>query len=79
LVAPALLRARHKARHHLPALHAGFRHARYRRARRQDLTTKLVEFAQAIDPFSVSTLWGIGFLCAGFPLRGAVVAPLLLL
>ena len=49
LLAAALLRARDKARHHLPALHAGFRHARYRRARRQDLTTRLVEFAQAIE------------------------------
>jgi hypothetical protein len=49
LLAAALLRARDKVRHHLPALHAGFRHARYRRARRQDLTTKLVEFAQAIE------------------------------
>ncbi len=49
LLAAALLRARDKARHHLPALHAGFRHAQYRRARRQDMTTRLVEFAQAIE------------------------------
>jgi hypothetical protein len=49
LLAAALLRARDKARHHLPALHAGFRHAQYRRARRQELTTRLIEFAQAIE------------------------------
>lgn len=49
LLAAALLRARDKTRHHLPALHAGFRHAQYRRACRQDLTTRLIEFAQAIE------------------------------
>ncbi|MGO9430999.1 RHE_PE00001 family protein [Rhodoblastus sp.] len=49
LLAAALLRARDKARHHLPALHAGFRHAQYRRARRQDLSTRLIGFAQAIE------------------------------
>jgi hypothetical protein len=49
LLAAAVLRARDKARHHLPALHAGFRHAQYRRTRRQDLTTGLIEFARAIE------------------------------
>jgi hypothetical protein len=49
LLAAALLRARDKTRHHLSALHAGFRHAQYRRARRQDLTSRLIEFAQAIE------------------------------
>jgi hypothetical protein len=49
LLAADLLRARGKARHHLPALHAGFRHAKYRRIRQHDLASRLIAFAQAIE------------------------------
>ena len=49
LLAAALLRARGKTRHHLVAMHAGFRHALYRHSRRHDLVKKLTVFAQAIE------------------------------
>lgn len=49
LLAADLLRARGKTRRHLPALHHGFRHARYRRTRQQDLAARLIAFAQAIE------------------------------
>lgn len=49
LLAAALLRARGKTRHHLAALQAGFRHAKYRRSRQHDLASRLTAFAQAIE------------------------------
>jgi len=49
LLVSALLRERGKTRHHLAALHAGLRHAKYRRARRHDLAARLIAFAQAIE------------------------------
>ena len=45
----ALLRARGKTPHHLAALHAGFRHAKYRRVRQHDLGARLIAFAAAIE------------------------------
>ena len=49
LLAAAMLRARRKTRHHLAALHAGFRHAKYRRSPQQDLATRLTAFAQSVE------------------------------
>lgn len=49
LLAGAVLRARGKTRHHLAALYVGFRHMRGRRSRVQDLTTRLVGFAAAVE------------------------------
>lgn len=49
LLVAELLRVRGKTRHHLPALHAGFRHAKYRRVRQYDLATRLIAFAKAIE------------------------------
>ena len=40
---------RDKARHHLTARHAGFRHAQHRHPRRQDLMTRPIDFARAIE------------------------------
>jgi hypothetical protein len=44
-----LLRVRGKTRHHLAALHAGLRHAKYRRIRQHDLGPRLIAFAQAVE------------------------------
>jgi hypothetical protein len=49
LLAAALLRSRGKTRHCLTALHSGFRQAKYRRVGRDDLETRLVKFACAIE------------------------------
>ncbi|RTL79516.1 MAG: DUF1612 domain-containing protein [Hyphomicrobiales bacterium] len=49
LLAGAVLRARGKTRHHLASLYVGFRHMRGRRSRLQDLTTRLVGFAEAAE------------------------------
>lgn len=49
LLAAALLRTRGKTRHHLAALHAGFRRAKYSYSRQHDLATRLMAFAQAIE------------------------------
>lgn len=49
LLAAALLRSRGRTRHHLAPLYIGFRHARYRRSRQQDLATRLIGFAQAVE------------------------------
>ena len=49
LLVTALLRARGKTRHHLAALHAGLRHAKYRRIRQEDLGTRLVALTQAVE------------------------------
>ncbi|HEY8065126.1 MAG TPA: RHE_PE00001 family protein, partial [Methylosinus sp.] len=49
LLAAALLRSRGKTRHYLTALHSGFRHAKYRRAGRDDLEARLVAFACALE------------------------------
>lgn len=49
LLAAELLRARGKTRRHLPALHAGFRHARYRRIHQHDLASQLIAFALAME------------------------------
>jgi hypothetical protein len=49
LLVSAVLRERGKARHHLAALHAGLRHAKYRRDHRHDLAARLIVFAQAIE------------------------------
>ncbi|WP_036288002.1 RHE_PE00001 family protein [Methylosinus sp. PW1] len=49
LLAAALLRCRGKTRHHLTALHSGFRQAKYRRVGRDDLETRLNAFACAIE------------------------------
>lgn len=45
----ALLRARGKTHYHLPAMHAGFRYGKYRRSRQNDLATRLIAIAQAIE------------------------------
>ena len=49
LLVAALLRARGKTRHHLAAIHAGLRRARYRRARQGDAVSRLIGFARAIE------------------------------
>ena len=49
LLVAALLRARGKTRHHLAAIHAGLRRARYRRFRQHDAASRLIGFAQAIE------------------------------
>jgi hypothetical protein len=49
LFVAALLRRRGKTRHHLSALHAGFRHAKYRRSRNSDFESRLIVFAQAVE------------------------------
>ena len=49
LLIAALLRARVKTRHHLAAIHAGLRRARYRRSRQHDASSWLIGFAQAIE------------------------------
>ncbi|CAN2536234.1 hypothetical+protein [Methylocapsa aurea] len=49
LLAAALLRRRGKTRYHLSALHAGFRHAKYRRVARDGFESRLVAFACAIE------------------------------
>ena len=47
LLVGAMLRVRNKTRHHLAALHAGLRAAKYRRSRQHDLATQLIAFADA--------------------------------
>jgi hypothetical protein len=54
LLAAALLRSRGKTRHHLSALHAGFRHAKYRRIRRGDFESRLIAFAHAIEAMATA-------------------------
>ena len=49
MLVAALLRGRGKTRHHLSALHAGFRHAKYRRSRQSDLKSRLTAFAHAVE------------------------------
>jgi hypothetical protein len=49
LLAAALLRSRGKTRHHLTALHSGFRQAKFRRVGGDDLETRLIAFACAIE------------------------------
>ena len=49
LLAAELLRERGKTRRHLPALHAGFRYAKYRRIRQHDVAIRLIAFARAIE------------------------------
>jgi hypothetical protein len=49
LLIAALLRARGKTRHHLVAIHAGLRRAKYRRSRQHDASSRLIGFAQAIE------------------------------
>lgn len=54
LLAAALLRTRGKVRHHLAPLFLGFRHTKYRRSRQQDLATRSIGFAQAVE--TIATL-----------------------
>ena len=49
LLIAVLLRAQGKTRHHLAALHAGLRRAKYRHSRQQDASSRLIGFAQAIE------------------------------
>ena len=49
LLIAALLRARGKTRHHLAAIHAGFRRAKFRRSRQHDAASRLIGFARAIE------------------------------
>jgi hypothetical protein len=49
LLVSALLRERGKTRHHLAALHASLRHAKYRRDRQHDLASRLIALARAIE------------------------------
>jgi len=49
LLAAALLRSRGKTRHHLTAMHSGFRQAKYRRVGRDDFESRSVAFACAIE------------------------------
>ncbi|WP_400770911.1 RHE_PE00001 family protein [Methylosinus sporium] len=49
LLAAASLRSRGKTRHYLPALHAGFRQAKYRRVGRDDFESRLTALACAIE------------------------------
>jgi Protein of unknown function (DUF1612)/HTH DNA binding domain len=49
LLIAALLRARGKTRHHLVAVHAGLRRAKYRHSRQHDASSRLIGFAQAIE------------------------------
>jgi hypothetical protein len=49
LLVAALLRARGKTRHGLAPLYVGLRHARYRRLRAHDLSTRLIGFAQGVE------------------------------
>jgi hypothetical protein len=49
LLVASLLRARGKTRHHLAALHAGFRRAKYRRSGQSDLASRLIGFARAVE------------------------------
>lgn len=56
LLVSTLLRSRGKTRHHLVALHAGLRLAKYRRARQHDLASRLTTFAQAIEATAVMEL-----------------------
>ncbi len=49
LLVAALLRARGKTRHHLAALHAGLRHAKYRHIRQYDMGPRLIALAQAVE------------------------------
>jgi hypothetical protein len=44
-----LLRRRGKTLHHLSALQAGFRHAKYRRSRQSDFEARLTAFAHAVE------------------------------
>jgi hypothetical protein len=49
LLIAALLRARGKTRHHLAAVHARLRRAKYRRSRQYDASSRLIGFAHAIE------------------------------
>jgi Protein of unknown function (DUF1612) len=49
LLVAALLRGRGKTRHHLVALRAGLRSAKYHRSRQGDSSSRLIGFAQAIE------------------------------
>ena len=49
LLVAALLRERGKTRHHLVALHAGLRRAKYRRSHQLDAASRLIGFAHAIE------------------------------
>lgn len=49
LLVAASLRRRGKTRHHLSALHAGFRHAKYRTSRQSDSESRLMAFAHAVE------------------------------
>ena len=49
LLIAALLRARGKTRHHLAAIYAGLRGAKYRRSRQHDAASRLIGFTQAIE------------------------------
>lgn len=53
LLVADLLRSRGKTRHHLASLFVGFRHIRYRRSRQQDLATRLIGFAEAVETTAV--------------------------
>ncbi len=49
LLVADLLRRRGKTLHHLSALQAGFRHAKYRRSRQSDLESRMIAFARAVE------------------------------
>ena len=49
LLIAALLQARGKTRHHLAAIHAGLRRAKYRHSRQHDAASRLIGFTQAIE------------------------------
>jgi hypothetical protein len=49
LLIAALLRRRGKTRHHLAAVHAGLRRAKYSRSRQHDAASRLIGFAQTIE------------------------------
>ena len=72
----AVLRARGKTRHHLAALHAGLRHAKYRRIRRDDLGTRLIALAQAVEKMANADMKQVDRLTLGrelLPLPGMAV------
>ncbi|MBG0812407.1 DUF1612 domain-containing protein [Methylosinus sp. H3A] len=49
LLVATLLRRRGKTLHHLSALHAGFRHTKYRTSRQSDYGSRLMAFAHAVE------------------------------
>ncbi|WP_245267487.1 DUF1612 domain-containing protein [Methylosinus sp. LW3] len=49
MLAAALLQRRGKTRHHLSALHAGFRNAKFRTSRQSDYGSRLMVFTHAVE------------------------------